>query len=70
MATEVAYLTYMYAMCEKKDFQRVSGYVRSGILFGRFASGVVSQLTVSLEILTYHQLNYLTLGGKNLIELY
>lgn len=66
MATEVAYLTYIYAMCDKKHFQKVSGCVRSGILLGRFVSGVISQLTVSLQILSYHQLNYLTLAGKQL----
>lgn len=63
MATEVAYLTYIYAMCDKQDYQKVSGYVRSGILFGRFVSGVVSQLTVDLNVLSYHQLNFLTLSG-------
>lgn len=66
MATEVAYLTYIYAKCDKKDFQRVSGLVRSGILLGRFVSGVTSQLTISLHFLTYHQLNFLTLGGVSL----
>ncbi|XP_034248512.1 thiamine transporter 1-like isoform X2 [Thrips palmi] len=66
MATEVAYLTYIYAKCDKKDFQKVSGSVRSGILLGRFASGVTSQLTISLHFLTYHQLNYLTLAGVSL----
>ncbi|KAK3907869.1 Thiamine transporter 2, partial [Frankliniella fusca] len=63
MATEVAYLTYIYAMCDRQDFQKVSGYVRSGILLGRFVSGVVSQLTIDLNVLSYHQLNFLTLSG-------
>lgn len=64
MATEVAYLTYMYAVCDKKHFQKVSGCVRSGILLGRFASGITSQVTVSFKVLSYHQLNFLTLAGK------
>lgn len=65
MATEVAYLTYIYAKCDKKDFQKVSGSVRSGILLGRFASGITSQLTISLHFLTYHELNFLTLAGEH-----
>ncbi|KAJ1527995.1 hypothetical protein ONE63_007923 [Megalurothrips usitatus] len=69
MATEVAYLTYMYAVSEKKDFQKVSGCLRSGILLGRFVSGVICQLTISFNILTYHQLNYLTLAGVSISAL-
>ncbi|XP_046742650.1 thiamine transporter 2-like isoform X2 [Diprion similis] len=63
LASEVAYFTYIYAKVSKLHYQEVTSYTRTAILLGRFTASVASQLTVSLNILNYHQLNYLTLSA-------
>ena len=40
---------------EEDDFQRVSSITRSTLLFGRFASGILSQLLHSYGVLDIHQ---------------
>ena len=62
-STEVAYYTYIYAKVDRKHYQEVTSHTRAASLFGRCMAGIVAQLTVSLDILNYHQLNYLTIGG-------
>ncbi|XP_034947497.1 thiamine transporter 2-like [Chelonus insularis] len=69
-STEVAYYTYIYAKVDKEHYQIVSSYIRSALLFGRFITGVVAQLTISFSILNYHELNYLTLLGQVLATLW
>nr|CAD7441102.1 unnamed protein product [Timema bartmani] len=64
-ATEVAYYTYIYAQVDKKHYQKVTSHTRTAYLLGRAVSGVVSQILVSLKLMDYHQLNYLTLGGPS-----
>nr|XP_046480174.1 thiamine transporter 2-like isoform X1 [Neodiprion pinetum]XP_046480175.1 thiamine transporter 2-like isoform X1 [Neodiprion pinetum]XP_046480177.1 thiamine transporter 2-like isoform X1 [Neodiprion pinetum] len=63
LASEVAYFTYIYAKVSKLHYQEVTSYTRTAILLGRFTASVASQLTVSLNVLNYHQLNYLTLSA-------
>lgn len=63
MAGEVAYYTYIYAKVDKDYFQVVSSYTRSASLVGKCISGLVSQILVYFEWLTYFQLQYLTLTG-------
>ena len=48
---------------EEEDFQRVSSLTRSTLLFGRFFSGVLSQVLNSLGLLDIHQLNYISFGS-------
>lgn len=62
-STEVAYYTYIYAKVDKKHYQEVTSHTRAASLFGRCMAGIVAQLTVSLDILNYHQLTYLTIGA-------
>ena len=45
----------------KEHYKKVSSFARSAILFGRFTSGLASQLLSSFNILDYGQLNYVSL---------
>lgn len=62
MSAEVAYYTYIYAKVDKEHYQEVTSHTKAASLFGRSMSGVVAQLTSSFDLLSYHQLNYLTLS--------
>ncbi|XP_011875260.1 PREDICTED: thiamine transporter 2-like [Vollenhovia emeryi] len=62
-STEVAYYTYIYAKVDKKHYQEVTGHTKAATLFGRSMSGVVAQLTASFDLLSYHQLNFITLSA-------
>ncbi|CAD1474843.1 unnamed protein product, partial [Heterotrigona itama] len=63
LSTEIAYYTFIYAKVDRKHYQEVTSHTRAASLFGRCMAGIVAQLTVSLDILNYHQLNYLTIGA-------
>ena len=62
-STEVAYYTYIYAKVSEDKYKQVSSYARSTLLFGRFSSGLLSQLLSSFNVLDYGQLNYISLGS-------
>ena len=47
----------------KTDFKRVSSFTRSAILFGRFFSGLISQLLTSFEVLDYRGLNFVSFSS-------
>lgn len=64
MACEVAYYTYIYAKVERNKYQQVTGHTRSAFLAGRFVGSVIAQLLVSLSLMNYRQLNYLSLACK------
>ncbi|XP_072935632.1 thiamine transporter 1-like [Epargyreus clarus] len=64
MATEVAYLTYIYAKVESDKYPRVSSYTRIAALTGRFLSGVSSQLLTHFDVMDYRDLNYITLCAQ------
>ena len=61
-STEVAYFTYIYAKVSGEFYQQVTSFTRTALLLGRFLSGVLSQLLISLDILDYRGLNYVSLG--------
>lgn len=63
LSTEVAYYTYIYAKVDRKHYQEVTSHTKAAALVGRCMAGIIAQLTVSFDILNYHQLNYLTIGG-------
>ncbi|XP_012148490.2 thiamine transporter 2 [Megachile rotundata] len=69
-STEVAYYTYIYAKVDKKHYQEVTSHTKAASLFGRCLSGIVAQLTVSFDILNYHQLNYVTLSALTFATLW
>ncbi|CAG4921256.1 unnamed protein product [Colias eurytheme] len=64
MATEVAYLTYIYAKVDTAKYSRVSSYTRIAALTGRFLSGVSSQLLIHYEAMDYRDLNYITFTAQ------
>ncbi|CAK9811223.1 Thiamine transporter 2 [Anthophora quadrimaculata] len=61
LSTEVAYYTYIYAKVDRKHYQEVTSHTKAASLFGRCMAGIVAQLTVSFDILNYHELNYVTI---------
>lgn len=63
LSTEVAYYTYIYAKVDRKHYQEVTSHTKAAALVGRCMAGIIAQLTVSFDILNYHQLNYLTVGA-------
>ncbi|CAB3221005.1 unnamed protein product [Arctia plantaginis] len=64
MATEVAYLTYIYAKVEPSKYPRVSSFTRIAALVGRFLSGVSAQLLTHFGLMNYRDLNYITLTAQ------
>ncbi|XP_060810537.1 thiamine transporter 1-like [Amyelois transitella] len=64
MATEVAYLTYIYAKVDSSKYPRVSSYTRIAALTGRFISGVTAQLLTHYEVMNYRELNYITFAAQ------
>nr|XP_023017748.1 thiamine transporter 2-like [Leptinotarsa decemlineata] len=62
-ATEVAYYTYIYANVDTQWYQLVTSHTRAAILAGRAISGVVAQLLISLSLMDYRELNYITLAA-------
>ncbi|KAK2581194.1 hypothetical protein KPH14_007996 [Odynerus spinipes] len=63
LSTEVAYYTYIYAKVDKKYYQEVTGHTKAASLVGRCMAGIIAQLTASLHILDFHQLNYITVSA-------
>jgi len=61
-STEVAYFTYIYAQVPGEFYQQVTSFTRSALLLGRFLSGALSQLLISLDLVDYRGLNYISLG--------
>ncbi|XP_026764019.2 folate transporter 1-like [Galleria mellonella] len=64
MATEVAYLTYIYAKVDSAKYPLVSSYTRIAALTGRFISGVSSQLLTHYGVMDYRELNYITFTAQ------
>lgn len=62
-STEVAYYTYIYAKVDKKHYQEVTSHTKAAALIGRCMAGIIAQLTTSINLLNYHQLNYITIAG-------
>ena len=60
-STEVAYFTYIYAKVPGEFYQQVTSFTRASLLLGKFISGVLSQILISLDLLDYRGLNYISL---------
>ncbi|XP_076639695.1 thiamine transporter 2-like isoform X2 [Colletes latitarsis] len=63
LSTEVAYYTYIYAKVDRKHYQEVTSHTKAAFLVGRCLAGVVAQVTISLDVLDYHQQNYITISA-------
>ncbi|XP_026485120.2 reduced folate transporter-like [Vanessa tameamea] len=64
MATEVAYLTYIYAKVDSAKYPLVSSCTRIAALTGRFLSGASSQLLTHYGLMNYRDLNYITFAAQ------
>ncbi|KAJ8982528.1 hypothetical protein NQ317_018569 [Molorchus minor] len=67
---EVAYYTYIYAKVDKDYFQQVSSHTRAAILAGRAISGILAQLLISLSLMNYRDLNYITFSAMILATIW
>merc|ERR1711988_1438701 len=61
-STEVAYFTYIYARVPGDQYQKVTSFTRAALLFGRFLSGVLSQVLVGFGLTEVLELNYTSLA--------
>jgi len=64
-AAEVAYYTYMFANIRNKDqYQIASSIVRTSVLVGKCSCGIIAQVLISYNIVSYLYLLYLTILGE------
>ena len=61
-STEVAYFTYIYARVPAEHYQAVTSFTRAALLFGRFLSGVLSQVLIGFNLTGVLELNYISLA--------
>ncbi|EFO14020.2 hypothetical protein LOAG_14506 [Loa loa] len=55
-ASDIAYVSYMYAVINQKHFKRITSYVRAAALFGKFLAYGSGQLLISTHLVSYLQL--------------
>ncbi len=65
-ATEIAYFSYIYMAVSDVHYKKVTSYVRAVRLFGQSMAGLLGQLLVSLDLLDYLALNYISLVSVGL----
>ena len=56
-SSEVAYYSYTYAVVHKKHFKKVTSYIRSATLVGKFFAFSLAQTLVSTGVGSYLLLN-------------
>ncbi|XP_060645983.1 thiamine transporter 2 [Drosophila nasuta] len=64
MASEVAYYTYIYAKVDREHYQVVTGHTRAAILSGKFLGGVLAQVLVSTESMSFRELHFISLATQ------
>ncbi|XP_043558957.1 solute carrier family 19 member 3b [Chiloscyllium plagiosum] len=62
-ATEVAYYSYIYSVVDAEHYQKVTSYCRSITLTAYTVGSTMAQLLVSLDIVSYFDLNVISLGS-------
>ncbi|XP_070538092.1 thiamine transporter 2-like [Ptychodera flava] len=62
-ATEIAYYSYIYAVVPADQYRKVTSYTRTAILTGDFVAGALGQILISCKVLTYYQLNIISLSS-------
>uniref|UniRef100_A0A915ERW9 Folate transporter 1 n=1 Tax=Ditylenchus dipsaci TaxID=166011 RepID=A0A915ERW9_9BILA len=60
-SSDIAYQSYLYAIVHKKHFKRITSYVRTSTMVGKFLSYSFGQLLVSTGLASYLLLNQITL---------
>ncbi|KAH8412169.1 hypothetical protein KR009_000271 [Drosophila setifemur] len=63
-AAEVAYYTYIYAKVDKERYQIVTGHTRAAILSGKFLGGLLAQVLVSTDSMSFRNLHYITVATQ------
>uniref|UniRef100_A0A1I7SG87 Thiamine transporter 2 n=2 Tax=Bursaphelenchus xylophilus TaxID=6326 RepID=A0A1I7SG87_BURXY len=65
MATsaEIAYYSYLYAVVDKRNFKKVTAYIRSAVMLGKFFGYAVAQIIVTFDNGAYLLLNQITLAS-------
>lgn len=64
-ASEIAYFTYMFAQIKDKDqYQIATSTLRTSVMIGKFCCGILSQILISYDILSYKYLLYISILGK------
>uniref|UniRef100_A0AAF5RU16 Reduced folate carrier n=1 Tax=Wuchereria bancrofti TaxID=6293 RepID=A0AAF5RU16_WUCBA len=61
-ASDIAYVSYMYAVIDQKHFKRITSYVRAATLFGKFLAYGSGQLLISTHLVSYLQLHEISFG--------
>lgn len=61
--TEIAYYSYIYALVPTVYYQKVTAWLRGAVLLGRFMSGLIGQLLISLKVTNYLFLNYISFAS-------
>lgn len=64
MAAEVAYYTYIYAKVDREHYQVVTGHTRAAILSGKFLGGVLAQVLVSSDAMSFRELHFISLATQ------
>uniref|UniRef100_A0A8R1XRN7 Reduced folate carrier n=1 Tax=Onchocerca volvulus TaxID=6282 RepID=A0A8R1XRN7_ONCVO len=52
-ASDIAYVSYMYAIVDQKYFKRITSYVRAATLFGKFLAYGSGQLLISTHLISF-----------------
>lgn len=56
-SSEIAYVSYLYAVVDKRHFQKITSYVRTATLIGKFFAFSMAQLLITTRIGSYTLLN-------------
>ncbi|CAD5211267.1 unnamed protein product [Bursaphelenchus xylophilus] len=61
-ASRIAYFSYIYAVVDKSQFKKVTSYIRSSALVGKFLAYLSAQVLILTSLADYLILNFITLG--------
>jgi thiamine transporter 2/3 len=53
----VAYFSYLYAIVKKKHYKRITSYIRTASILGKFLAYTLGQVLISTEFGDYLLLN-------------
>ncbi|XP_055382527.1 thiamine transporter 1-like [Condylostylus longicornis] len=70
LATEVAYITYIYAKVDKKYYPKVTSHTRAALLIGKLVASISAQILIYFEWMNYMELNYITLASQSIATIW
>jgi thiamine transporter 2/3 len=56
-SSEIAYFSYVYAVVDKRHFQKLTSYVRTATLIGKFFAFSMAQFLITTNVGSYTLLN-------------